>query len=104
MTDHEFPEEERRLYDRLAIVGVVLLLAAFLLGVASVTSGFAQASGDDVVAKRDDGGGDDGHESGDDDDDDDDTGTRATATGTTQGTGPSNTATNDTATGTKTGS
>ena len=100
MTDHEFADNEPRLYDRIAIVGVILLLAAFLLGVASVTAGTANGSGDDLVAKRDSGeGGDDG---GDDDDEGDDDGDTATATGTTQGTGPSNTATNDTATGTKT--
>ena len=107
MSDHEFEAGQGRFYDRAAIVGVLLLLAAFLLGVVSVTSDYAKASGDDLVAKRDHGGDNDNSGPGSgDDDDDDDTGTgtnTGTATGTTKGTGASNTATNDTATGTRTG-
>ena len=89
------------LLNRVSYVIVLLLFAAFCVSAMSVITGVANAD-DKIVARHDDGGsGDDDDHSGpggggDDDDDDD------TATGTTLGTGASNTATNDTATGTKT--
>jgi hypothetical protein len=95
------------LYDRLAIGAVLLLIAIFAFTVVQVTVNDASAH-DDLVAKRDDNS---GPGNADDDDNsgpgnaDDDTRTPTgdtTPTGTTRGTGPSNTATNDTRTGTRT--
>ena len=91
--------------NRASFAFVLMLLAVVLMGAFSVVTATAD-TGDKMVAHRDDGSS--GPGSGDEDDDhsgpgggDDDDGD--TATGTTRGTGPSNTATNDTATGTRTG-
>jgi hypothetical protein len=87
--------------DRLIVAAVMLLIAAFALTVVTAFTPFASAddrlagnrdSGDDALVAEEEDDGDGGGGNGNDD----------TATGTTQGTGPSNTATNDTATGTQT--
>ena len=92
-------EERARTFDRIGIAVVLLLIAAFTLGAMYALSGSDNAfagSRDDgpdgVVAEEDEGDGDGDGGDGDD----------STATGTTPNTGPSNSATNDTATGTVT--
>jgi hypothetical protein len=84
------------LLDRAIVAAVALLIAAFALATVSAFVPGAQAD-DQLVGKRDDDSGEvDAPDDDDDDDNDDD------PTGTTQGTGASNTATNDTNTGTRT--
>jgi hypothetical protein len=98
-------ETERiTVWDRLGVAAIALLIAAFALGVVGTIASTANAD-DKFVAMRDSGS-DEGPELEEEEDnsgpgnanDEDDT-----ATGTTQGTGASVTATNDTATGTRTG-
>jgi hypothetical protein len=94
-------EEQVTGLDRLIVAAVAMLIAAFALTAVTAFVPFAQAD-DQLAGKRDAGdvaiAGED-----DDDDDDGDTGdTGNTRTGTTQGTGASNTNTRDTNTGTKT--
>jgi hypothetical protein len=84
------------LLDRAIVAAVALLIAAFALATVSAFVPGAQAD-DQLVGTRDDDSGEVVTEDDDDDDDDIDD-----PTGTTQGTGPSATATNDTATGTHT--
>jgi hypothetical protein len=93
------------LLNRVGFAFVLMVLAAVVFNAVSVVSAVAD-SGDKAVAHRDSGpgsGDDDDHSGpgGGGDDDDDDTG--ANTAGTTVGTGASQTATNDTATGTRTG-
>lgn len=86
--------------DRIIVAAVSLLIAAFALSAMSVL--VKPAFADDPVGMRDD---DAVELVAKDDDDDDDTGDDngdETRTGTTQGTGPSNTNTRDTKTGTVT--
>jgi hypothetical protein len=101
----EMDQARPTLLNRVSYVIVLLLFAAFCVSAMSVVTGVANAD-DKIVARHDDGG------SGDDDDDhsgpggggdDDDDGDTTAATDTTRGTGASNPATNDTATGTNTG-